>query len=196
MIGQTNGTVPGVVRSFFNPQSAALLGNLQKSHTINRTNCTTLKYAVFSTRNSETLTLLPEKTNIVGFQYETANVFISFLECPPAFILSNTSVRGDCVPKLAQYHAECYIDNQTILCPLTTWIGYHNSTGNTVTQSGVLFNQHCPFNHCESDWSLITINRYCKKRYCNILEFSFYLNLGAVSVATLYVNANDGTGLL
>ena len=32
-----------------------------------------------------------------------------------------------------------------------------------------------------------------KKRYCNILEFSFYLNLGAVSVATLYVSANDGS---
>jgi len=31
-----------------------------------------------------------------------------------------------------------------------------------------------------------------KKRYCNILEFSFYLNLGAVSVATLYVRANNG----
>jgi len=31
-----------------------------------------------------------------------------------------------------------------------------------------------------------------KKRYCNILEFSFYLNLGAVSVATLYVSANNG----
>ena len=30
------------------------------------------------------------------------------------------------------------------------------------------------------------------KRYCNILEFSFYLNLGAVSVATLYVNTNSG----
>ena len=31
-----------------------------------------------------------------------------------------------------------------------------------------------------------------KKRYCNILEFSFYLNLGAVSVATLYVSTNNG----
>ena len=31
-----------------------------------------------------------------------------------------------------------------------------------------------------------------KKRYCNILEFSFYLNLVAVSVATLYVRANNG----
>ena len=31
-----------------------------------------------------------------------------------------------------------------------------------------------------------------KKRYCNILEFSFYLNLGAVSVATLYTHATNG----
>ena len=31
-----------------------------------------------------------------------------------------------------------------------------------------------------------------KKRYCSILEFSFYLNLGGVSVATLYVSANSG----
>jgi len=31
-----------------------------------------------------------------------------------------------------------------------------------------------------------------KKRYCNILEFSFYINLGAVSVATLYVSTNNG----
>ena len=96
----------------------------------------------------------------VGFQYETARVFTSFLECPPAFILSNTSGRCDCVPKLAHHHAECYIDNQTILRPPTTWIGYHNSTGNTSTQSGVLFHQHCPFDYCNNvnGWSLITIN--------------------------------------
>ena len=30
------------------------------------------------------------------------------------------------------------------------------------------------------------------KRYCNILEFSFFLNLGGVSVATLYVSTNNG----
>ena len=52
---------------------SALLGNLQGSETINRTNCTTLKYTVFSTCNSETLTLVPEKTNM-GFQYETARL--------------------------------------------------------------------------------------------------------------------------
>ena len=31
-----------------------------------------------------------------------------------------------------------------------------------------------------------------KKRYCNILELSFYLNLGAVSVTTLYTRARNG----
>ena len=31
-----------------------------------------------------------------------------------------------------------------------------------------------------------------KKRCCNILEFSFYLNLGTVSVATLYVRGTNG----
>ena len=46
----------------------------------------------------------------VGFQYETACVFTSFLECPPAFILSNTSGRCDCIPKLAHHQTECYID--------------------------------------------------------------------------------------
>ena len=54
LVGQINGTVPGVVRSFFDPQSAASLGNLQRSQTINTTNCTTLKYTVFSIRKSET----------------------------------------------------------------------------------------------------------------------------------------------
>ena len=39
-----------------------------------------------------------------------------------------------------------------------TWIGYHNSTGNTSTQSGVLFHQHCPFDYCDNNWSLVTIN--------------------------------------
>jgi len=94
----------------------------------------------------------------VGFQYEIANVFISFLECSPDFILSNTSGRCDCVPKLYRHRAECYINNQTILHPPTTWIGYHNSTGNTSNQSGVLFHQHCPFDYCNNGWSLITIN--------------------------------------
>ena len=35
-----------------------------------------------------------------------------------------------------------------------------------------------------------------KKRYCNILEFSFYLSLSAASAATLYVSTNMETRLL
>jgi len=116
--------------------------------------------------------LVLEKTDAVGFQSETACVFTSFLECPPTFILSNTSGRCDYIPKLAHHHTECYIDNQTIIHLPTTWIGYHNSTGNTSTQSGVLFHQHCPFDFCENDWSLITIkstNAQCLFNHSGIL---------------------------
>ena len=163
LVGQINGTVPGVVHSTFrDPDSSASLGELQSSQRINNTKCTPLIYSVFTLQNTEILTLFPEKMQVWGLSnyYANATVLILFKECPPAFILSPVSRRCDCTPILARHHAKCYIDNQTILRPPMTWIGYYtyNSTDSTANQSGVLLHQHCPFDYCDSDWSYLTIN--------------------------------------
>ena len=158
LVGQMHGTVPGVVRSSFrNGNNTAILGNLQESQTINVADCTRLNYTIFSTHSSATLTLL---SHLEFVKYKTAQVVVSFRQCPPAFVLSTVSRRCDCTSILAHHQAKCYIDNQTILRPPMTWIGYYhnNSTDSTANQSGVLLHQHCPFDFCDSDWSYLTIN--------------------------------------
>ena len=163
LVGQIDGTVPGVIHSSFqNGNSTASLGNLQESQRISKAECALLSYSVFSISRSENLTLLPEKAQDLDLLggYNPAFLVVSLRQCPTAFVPSNVSGKPkcDCTPILSHHDAKCYIDNQTILRPPMTWIGYHNSTGNTSTESGVLFHQHCPFDYCNNDWSLITIN--------------------------------------
>ena len=156
LVGQMNGTVPGVVHSSFTGDSTASLGSLQESQTTS-VDCTLLNYSIFSTHNSATLILFPR---VEFHDYEMAQFVVSFRQCPPAFVLSPVSRRCDCTPILARHQAKCYIDNQTILRPPMTWIGYYhnNSTDSTANQSGVLLHQHCPFDYCHSDRSYLTIN--------------------------------------
>ena len=157
LVGQINGTVPGVVHSSFrNGDSTASLGSLQESQTVN-VDCTLLNYSIFTCRSSVVLTLF---ARLEFRDYETAQLVVSFRQCPPAFVLSPVSRKCDCAPILTHHHAKCYIDNQTILRPPMTWIGYYhnNSTNSTVNKSGVLFHQHCPFDYCDGDWSYLTIN--------------------------------------
>ena len=157
LVGQMNGTVPGVVHSSFrNGDSTASLGSLQESQTVNVV-CTLLNYSIFSTNSAATLILF---ASFEFWDNETAQLVVFLRQCPPAFVLSPVSRRCKCAPILAHHHANCYIDNQTILRPPMTWIGYYhnNSTDNTVNQSGVLFHQHCPFDHCVSDLTYLTIN--------------------------------------
>jgi len=161
LVGQADGTVPGVIHSSFqNGGSTASLGSLQGSQRIRVADCTFVNFSVFSTTTSETLMLVPEKAQDLDLPgpYIPAELVVSFRQCPSAFVLSNVSGKCDCTPVLAHHQAKCFIDNQTILRPPKTWIGYHNSTDNNSIQSGVLFYQHCPFDYCSDGWSLITIN--------------------------------------
>ena len=156
LVGQIDGTVPGVVHASLTNKTASL-GSLQESQTINVADCTLLDYSLFSTSSSATLILYPR----LEFQVNgPATVVVSFRQCPPAFVLSTVSQRCECTPILALHHASCYIDNQTIHRPPMTWIGYYhnNSTDSTVNQSGVLLHQHCPFDYCDSEWTYLTIN--------------------------------------
>ena len=155
LVGQMNGTVPGVVHSAYD-NNIASLGHLQQSQTIT-VDCTLLNYSIFTTDNLATFILFP---SFEFRNYETAQLVVSIRQCPPAFVLSATSRKCDCVPILAHHHVKCYIDNQTILRPPMTWIGYYhsNSTDSTENQSGVLLHQHCPFDYCASDQSYLTIN--------------------------------------
>ena len=159
LVGQMNGTVPGVVHSSFTDvhgDSTASLGSLQESQSVD-IECTNVNFSIFTTSNLATFRLFSS----FEFQdYETAQVVASIQQCPPAFVLSATSRKCDCVPILAHHRAKCYIGNQTIHRPPMTWIGYYhnNSTNSTPSQSGVLLHQHCPFDYCDSDWSYLTIN--------------------------------------
>ena len=157
LVGQMNGTVPGVVHSSFrNGDSTASLGSLQDSQTVN-VDCTLHNYSIFSTDGTATLILF---SSFEFRNYGTTQLVVSLRQCPPAFVLSPVSRRCECTPILAHHHAKCYIGNKTILHPPMTWIGYYhnNSTDSTVNQSGVLLHQHCPFDYCDNNQSYLTIN--------------------------------------
>ena len=90
LVGQMNGTVPGVVHSSFrnvNGDSAASLGSPQNSQTVN-VDCTLLNYSIFSTNSTATLILFP---SFEFRNYETAQLVVFFRQCPPAFVLSTVS---------------------------------------------------------------------------------------------------------
>ena len=114
LVGQVDGTVPGVIHSSFKTdKSTASLGSLQGSQRISTADCTLVNYSVSSTCSSETLMLVPEKAQVLNFprHYKPAQLVVSFRECPTAFVLSKVSGKCDCVPILANHRAKCYIDN-------------------------------------------------------------------------------------
>ena len=78
LVGQINGTVPGVVHSTFRDSSVSL-GELQSSQRINKAKCTLLNYSVFTLWNSEILTLFPEKMQVWGLSNYFANGTVDIL---------------------------------------------------------------------------------------------------------------------
>ena len=133
LVGQINGTVPGVVHSTLRDSSASL-GELQSSQRINKAKCTLLNYSVFTLKFS-----LCSLRRCLSNYYANATVLIFKKKCPPAFILAPVSWKCDYAPILVHHHAKCYIDNQTILALMDR----------------VLSQQQYRW-HCKQEWSSLS----------------------------------------
>ena len=153
VVGQMNGTVPGVVRADFVDSKQSSLSSFQTYQGTERV-CTTLRYTIYSNAQLVSLQLRAENTSrlseyILGTT-EEPHVSIHLLSCPPGFALSNTGERQlgrcDCdslLFKLRQ-NISCNITDLTVYRLSSLWIG-QLPRANT---SHVMY-QLCPFDYCK-----------------------------------------------
>lgn len=152
VVGQKNGTVPGVVHAEFVGPTNTSLSALQESQRTGRV-CTSLTYTAFSLDQDATLVLTAENTtSTFPVDLKPPHVFIEFLPCPVAFFLSGEG-RCDCLPELKEINVNisCDISSQTIHLSPPFWIG-------RLADSGKLAYQICPFDYCKGTAIDIMLN--------------------------------------
>ena len=153
VVGQRNGTVPGVVHADFVDSKQSSLSSFQTLQGTKRV-CTILRYTIFSNAYLASLRLRAENTSrLPGSNLDTTeepHIPIRLLSCPPGFALSNTGERQlgkcDCDPTLfrLERNISCNITDQTVYRPSSLWIG-QLPQANT---SDVIY-QLCPFDYCK-----------------------------------------------
>ena len=153
VVGQGNGTVPGVVHADFVDSKQSSLSSFQTLQGTKRV-CTILRYTIFSNAYLASLRLRAENiSRLLGSTLgmtEEPHVPIHLLSCPPGFALSNTGERQlgkcDCDPTLfrLERNISCNITDQTVYRPSSLWIG-QLPQANT---SDVMY-QLCPFDYCK-----------------------------------------------
>ena len=147
---ELDGVLPGAIRAF---SVSAAVGRPQSSQVSSIPSCSIFKYSVNTTdlREPITISLIPEESfvktitgdMIIEFGH-ILDVTVYFKPCPPGFILSAT---GSCVcdKVLGKQNIQCFINDQSILRPANSWIGFINDT---FTASGVIFHPNCPTGYC------------------------------------------------
>ena len=153
VVGQRNGTVPGVVHADFVDSKQSSLSSFQTLQGTKRV-CTILRYTIFSNAWLASLRLRAENTSRISGSTldmtEEPHIPIRLLSCPPGFALSNTGERQlgkcDCNPTLfkLERNISCNITDQTVYRPSSLWIG-QLPQANT---SDVMY-QLCPFDYCK-----------------------------------------------
>ena len=140
VVGIMNGTVPGIIYAKFPtsfPQES--LGDLQDTQLNKYANCSNFTYTVQSSQTSVHrvhlyLTATPYSPIL--------NISVDLKACPAGFALNSGACKCDHV--LSREDIHCFINNQSILRPANTWIGFANNSNIT----GVVFSEHCPHGYC------------------------------------------------
>ena len=165
IVGQRNGTAPGVVRAYFGGTTSGVsLSISQKSQSIeNVTYCTELGYSIHvNPSNNNTLEEFNSKLNlfvengyyqILGPQkFKTASINYNIKQCPYGFELSDSKCK--CLEALNSWldGINCNIQSQFYTRPEKAqwWMGFKNN-------SIILVSQYCPF--CCQDCKRIYISR-------------------------------------
>ena len=216
-----DGVVSTAIRAFF-PQDRhdwwynSTLGVSQTSQVSGHHSCQTFNYSIGTTitQRNVTFTLIPEKsflkevtsltTDVISREYMTITVYLK--DCPPGFTLSPDAGKCVCVEALRNAKIECNINNQSILRPANSWIGFINQSGSS---PGLIFHQNCPLGYCLPGDVSITLNTsdsQCRPHrtglLCGKCEEGYSLTLGdgkctkCSSVYLLMLLAFAAAGLL
>ena len=141
VVGIMNGIVPGTIYAKFPPSSApAELGDLQDTQHNKHANCIDVTYTVYSSSSSAHFYL-----TATGRYPPFLNISVDLKPCPIGFTLYNGACKCDNV--LRRENIPCFINNQSILRPANTWIGFYAHLDNS-SETGVVFSEHCPHGYC------------------------------------------------
>ena len=137
VVGTMNGTVPGTIYAEF-PQTSppAKLGDLQDTRHNEYANCNHVNYTVYSSNRSAYFYLTATEYSLI------LNISVDLKPCPIGFALDNDACKCDKV--IGREGIHCFINNQSILRPANTWIGFNAHSSET----GVVFSEHCPHGYC------------------------------------------------
>ena len=140
VVGVMNGTVPGTVHAKFPPSSPkAVLGDLQDTQQNKHAQCDAVTYTVYSSHQSVYFHLTATDFSPI------LNVSVDLKACPIGFDLSNGSCK--CDSAFSRDDIRCFINNQSILRPANTWIGFKEHVYK-FNETGVVFSKHCPHGYC------------------------------------------------
>ena len=180
-VGQRYGTVPSIVHAKFessrNNQGTTLKDG-QNIQLVYR-HCSSLEYTIFSVNHNiiKELTLTVEGVNTpdlealqtdlqhnsllyteIGMLKKQLSVMVKFKDCPTGFSFNYTLKKCSCHPILLKYQIhDCNISTLNINKPSQKWINatfIHNSENDT----GVIVNNHCPFDYCKQNSTHIALN--------------------------------------
>ena len=117
------------------------LGDLQDTQHNEYANCNDVTYTVYSSNRSAYFYLTATDYSLI------LNISVDLKPCPIGFVLDNDACKCDKV--LGREGINCFINNQSILRPANTWIGFNAHLDNS-SETGVVFSEHCPHGYCLS----------------------------------------------
>ena len=187
IVGQRNGTVPGVIHAMFQDADYRLhsLDYLQYSQATNNI-CTNLTYTVFSRHEKELVQLSVEKVDkVYDSVFTPPQLDVHLLPCPLGFNYSGVPVMCGCSAILAEKGYICDIHKQTVHRPKNVWIGCSNHQQDSNYECGVLLHSHCPLDYCKEEDSELNLEHpdtQCALNHSGILcgkcQSEFSLALG------------------
>jgi len=125
-VGQKNGAVPAVIRTFFNDTlSNTSLAQFQDAQKVKK-NCTELYYQVHSQTVDKNNTLVLYADGPCSTAGKRLNIALHFLPCPPGFSLNSSNSTCRCEPRLQKYTTRCDITERTLTREGEFWVGYDN----------------------------------------------------------------------
>ena len=217
VVGGDWGATPGMVYARFQPPhtSSILKPSTQYSQWINKSQCTSLNYTVYSNESvSVTVQLVLSAisysditcdNNVTRLYYAKACTFffplrinLTVLPCPSGFSLQGDPPGCYCFPVLVYNGVNCNIFNSEAT------FSWNSSLWITVSTMKILLSKHCPFNYCKNtkvkvikgvsdDQSLCSFNR--AGRLCGGCKENYSLAIGS-SHCIYCANDNNVTLLI
>ena len=140
VVGTMNGTVPGAIYAKFSQTSPqARLGDLQDTQITEDANCNDITYTIYSSHRLINFSLTAVEYSPI------LHISVDLKPCPIGFTLGNDACK--CGKVIGREGIRCFINNQSILRPANTWMGFNAHLDNS-SETGVVFSEHCPHGYC------------------------------------------------